>query len=155
MTGKFRDVTPYCRIRIDKEGRWYYENNEIINPLVLRSFCEALERDAQGRYLIIMESEICYVEVEDTPFVVSSIRGDPRYGLYLRMNTMETYPLDPGQLFFGNDNVLYTTLPDGMRVRFTRAAYYALALMMEEDDEGNIILMICGKPHLIYPKTPG
>ena len=102
MAAEFRDITPYCRIRIDKEGRWYYEENEIINPLVLRSFCQSLERDGQGRYRIIMNSELCYVEVEDTPFVVSAIRGDPQCGLYLRMNTMETFPLDPGKLSFGD-----------------------------------------------------
>lgn len=152
MAAEFRDITPYCRIRIDKEGRWYYEENEIINPLVLRSFCQSLEKDGQGRYRIIMNSELCYVEVEDTPFVVSAIRGDPQCGLYLRMNTMETFPLDPGKLSFGEDNVLYATLPDGMKVRFTRPAYYALALMMEEDNEGNIILTVCGKTHLICPK---
>jgi len=155
MTGEFRDVTPSCRIRIDKEGRWFYEKNEIINPLVLRSFCQALGKDEQGKYRIVMNSEICYVEVEDTPFVVSAIRGDPQCGLFFRLNTMETFPLEPGQLCFGEENVLYTMLPDGSKARFNRAAYYALALMMEEDDEGNIILIICGEPHLICPKTPG
>jgi uncharacterized protein len=153
MIGELRDVTPYCRIRIDKEGKWFYENNEIINPLVLRSFCQALEKDDQGRYRIVMDSEICYVEIEDTPFVISAIRGDPQCGLYLRMNNLETHPLDPEQLSVGEDNVLYTMLPDGMKVRFTRPAYYALALMMEEDQEGNIVLMICGKSHVIFPKS--
>lgn len=153
MNRNFRDITSTCRIRIDKEGKWFYEDNEIINPLILRSFCNALEKDEKGRYRIVMESEICYVEVEDTPFVVSAIRGDPQCGLYLRLNTMETHPLIPEHLCIGKDNVLYFML-DGMRVRFTRPAYYALALMMDEDQEGNIVLTICGKPHVIFPKQP-
>lgn len=152
MINELRDVTPYCRIRIDKDGKWYYENNEIINPLVLRSFCDALNKDEHGKYRILMDSEICYVEVEDTPFVVSTIRGDPQCGLYIRLNNMKTHPLDPELLCFGEDNVLYMILPDGMKVRFTRPAYYALALMMEEDDIGNITLMICDKSYQIFPK---
>jgi hypothetical protein len=152
MDNKLRDVTSHCRIRIDKDGKWYYENKEIINPLVIKSFCEALERDEYGRYRIVMGSEVCHIEVEDTPFVVSAVRGDPQCGLYIRLNTLETYPLDPDQLCIGENNVLYVMLPDGMKVRFNRPAYYSLALMMEEDDGGNIILNICGKNHQICPK---
>ena len=155
MESVLRDVTSHCRIRIDKDGKWYYENNEIINPLVLRSFCEALEADEHGNYRIVMDSEVCYIEVEDTPFVISAIRGDQQCGLYIRLNNFEIHPLDPNQLCVGEDNVLYMILPDGMRVRFTRQAYYSLALMMEEDDRGNIVLMICDKIYPICPKILG
>lgn len=151
MENQLRDVSSHCRIKIDKDGKWYYENCEIINPLVLRSFCEALNQDEAGRYRIVMDSEVCYVEVEDTPFVVSAIRGDPQCGLYLRLNNLETHPLNPDQLCIGKNNILYAILPGGMKVRFTRQAYYSLALMMEEDDDGNIVLMICGRAHPICP----
>jgi uncharacterized protein len=152
MERKIRDVTSHCRIRIDKDGKWYYENNEIINPMVLRSFCEALEKDETGRYRIVMESEICYIDVEDTPFVVSAIRGDPQCGIYLRLNNFQVHPLEPDRLCIGKENVLYTILPDGMKVRFTRPAYYSLALLMEQDEAGGIVLKI---KDTIYPICPG
>ena len=149
MDRQLRDVTEGCRIRIDKEGKWYYEGCEIINPLVLRAFCDALETDEQGRHRIVIGDELCYIDVEDTPFVISSIRGDPSVGLYIRLNTFQTYPLDPASLCIGQDNVLYFTLPDGMKVRFTRPAYYSLALLMEEDDaSGTIVLRI---KDIVYP----
>jgi len=150
MKQGLRDVTESCSIRIDREGRWYYEGNEIINPMVLRAFCQALMRDDQGRYCIVIEPEVCYVEVEDTPFVVSGVRGDPQVGLYVRLNTLDTHPLDPSKLSIGKDNVLYVTLPDGMKVRFTRPAYYSLALMMEEEG-GYIVLKIKDTVHPICP----
>ncbi|MCU0577613.1 MAG: DUF1285 domain-containing protein [Desulfobacterota bacterium] len=150
MKQELRDVTGNCSIRIDREGRWYYEGNEIVNPMVLRTFCQALRKDGQGRYCIVIEPEICYVEVEDTPFVISGVRGDPQVGLYVRLNTLETYPLDPSRLSIGKDNVLYLTLPEGMKVRFTRPAYYSLALMMEEAD-GFIVLRIGDTAHPICP----
>lgn len=155
MESMLRDITSSCRIRIDKEGKWYYEGNEIINSLVLRNFCDSLERDADGRYRIVMVPEICYIEVEDTPFVVSAIRGDPLTGLFLRLNTMKTYPLEPEKLRIGEENVLYAILPDGMKVRFTRPAYYTLALMMEEDRCGNIVLKTGDAVHPICPARKG
>lgn len=151
MKSKLRDVTSSCRIRIDKEGKWYFEGNEIINPLVLRAFCEALETDEEGRHRIVIRDELCYIEVEDTPFVISSVRGDQAVGLYLRLNTLETFPLDPTRLCIGQDNVLYAVLENGMKVRFTRNAYYSLAFMMEEDQRGNIILKIKDIPYTICP----
>jgi len=151
MERQLRDVTEGCTIRIDKDGRWYYQGLEIINPLVLRAFCEALEMDDQGRYRIIIDNELCYIDVEDTPFVISSIRGDQSVGLYLRLNTLETYPLDPACLTIGADNILYATLESGMKVRFTRSAYYALALMMEEDGNGMIVLRIGDTEYPICP----
>jgi hypothetical protein len=151
MDRQLRDVTGGCRIRIDKEGSWFYDGCEIINPLVLRAFCNALETDAHGRHRIVIGDELCYIDVEDTPFVISSIRGDPTIGLYVRLNTLETYPLDPTQLSIGKDNILYVTLPGDMKVRFSRRAYYNLALMMEEDENGIIVLKIRDTAYPICP----
>jgi hypothetical protein len=151
MELQMRDVTEGCRIRIDKEGKWFYEGCEIINPLVLRAFCNALETDEHGRHRIVIGDELCYIEVEDTPFVISGIRGDPAIGLYVRLNTLETFPLDPTQICIGRDNILYTTLENGMKVRFNRSSYYSLALMMEEDENGIIVLKI---RDIKYPICP-
>ena len=151
MGHQMRDVTEGCRIRIDKEGKWFYEGCEIINPLVLRAFCNALETDEHGRHRIVIGNELCYIEVEDTPFVISGIRGDPAIGLYVRLNTLETFPLDPTRICIGQDNILYTTLENGMKVRFNRSSYYSLALMMEEDENGMIVLKI---RDIKYPICP-
>lgn len=153
MNTQLRDVTENCPIRIDKEGRWYYEDKEIINENVLAAFCNALEKDHEGKYRIVIESELCYVHVEDTPFVVSSIRGDEETGLYVLLNTSALHRLDPSTLSIGENNVLYCRLQDGMKVRFTRAAYYMLALMMEEDEKGNITLTAGGKVFSICSDT--
>jgi hypothetical protein len=149
MQTGLRDVTEYCSIRIDKDGRWYYEGNEIINEHVLAAFCNALEKDNDGRYRIVIEQEVCYVEVEDTPFVVASIRGDTRKGLSVLLNTAAVHELDPATLSIGENNVLYCTLQDGMRVRFSRAAYYLLAQMMEKDNKGNIVLKTGNTVHVV------
>jgi hypothetical protein len=150
MPTELRDVTSGCAIRIDKDGRWYYEGREIINPHILSAFCDALEEDSDGRYRLVIEPEVCYVEVEDTPFVVASIRGDTDNGLSVLLNTAAVHELDPATLSIGENNVLYCTLSDGMRVRFSRSAYYTLALMMEEDEEGNIVLKTDNTVYMVH-----
>jgi len=146
-----RDITPWCRIRIDYEGRWFYEGQEIINPGVLRTFYEALESCDDGRYRIVLGHEICYVEVEDTPFVVMTLRGDNTQGFTLILNGGQTYTLDPSTLTIGRDNIIYTQLPGGMPVRLSRPAYYLLAMAMEESPDGEIFLRV---GQHIYPILP-
>lgn len=137
-----RDVTPWCRIRINREGRWFYEDQEIINPGILQAFHEALQQCDDGRYRIVLGREMCYVEVEDTPFIVTTLRGDNFQGFTLILNNGKAYALDPATLIIGRDNVLYARLPDGMPVRLSRPAYYHLALAMEENPDGEIFLRI-------------
>ncbi|HNY66987.1 MAG TPA: DUF1285 domain-containing protein [Deltaproteobacteria bacterium] len=146
-----RDVTESCRISIDKDGKWFYQGREIVNPLVLEYFCNALEKDEHGRYRIVLEQEMCYLEVEDTPFVVASVRGEPETGLAVLLNTGSLHDLDPATLCIGDGNVMYCTVLNDMKVRFSRAAYYILALMMEEDERGDIVLRTGNKVHRISP----
>jgi uncharacterized protein len=143
-----RDVSANTRIRIDKDGRWFYEENEIIHPTILKLFCDSLETDGYGRYRIIVENELCYIDVEDAPFIVRTIRGDSECGLELLLNNQRTEPLDPETLFIGCDNIMYARLANGIPVKFSRAAYYHLALMMEENETGFICLMVKGKSYL-------
>jgi len=148
-----RDITPWCRIRIDYEGRWFYEDKEIINPGVLRTFHEALELCGDGRYRIVLGQEVCYVEVEDTPFVVMTLRGDNCQGFMLILNSGQAHPLDPATLTIGRDNILYALLPSGMPVRLSRPAYYQLAMAMEEGTNGEINLRVGQHTYPILPQT--
>ncbi|MEA2102528.1 MAG: DUF1285 domain-containing protein [Thermodesulfobacteriota bacterium] len=148
------DVTEGGSIRIDINGHWSYNGQKIINHLVIRAFYNALDRDGQGRYRIIMDQEICYIEVEDTPFIVSAIRGDNKTGVSLILNNgMEEIDLDPSKLWVENSNILYAGLDKGQKARFSRPAYYNLALMMEEDSQGRVILDIAGKAFPICMKA--
>jgi hypothetical protein len=142
-----RDVSANTKIRIDKDGRWFYEESEIIHPTILKLFCDSLEIDEQGRYRIIVENELCYIDVEDAPFIVRIIRGDCECGFELFLNNLHTEPLDPETLFFGCDNIMYARLANGIVVKFSRAAYYQLALMMEENEAGGICLRVKGKSY--------
>ena len=146
------DNIPPCLIFIDKEGRWYHQGAEMIHREFIRLFYEHMELDSQGRYIISYRGERCYVEVEDTAFVVNRVELNDQadhsgFILYLSDDSKEG--LLPGTLYVGKDNVLYCRVKDRtFPARFSRAAYYQLAEYFEEED-GNYYLSLHGEKHLI------
>lgn len=146
-----RDVSADTHIWIDKDGRWFYENSEIIHPAVLELFCDSLDIDENGKYRIIIGHELCYIEVEDAPLIVRSISGDSRCGISMVLNNRRSEPLNPEAIFIGENNILYARLESGITVKFSRPAYYSLALMMEESENGEPCLMVKGKLYRICP----
>ena len=135
-----KDDIPPCLIYIDNEGRWYHQGAEMIRRDFIRIFYKNMELDFEGRYLINWAKKPCYVEVEDTAFVVTRVTyeegngaGKGRFFLTLSDETREV--LMPDTLYTGEDNVLYCKVKDGtFPARFVRAAYYQLAEHVEEED---------------------
>ena len=151
------DDIPPCLIFIDKEGRWFHNGVEMIHLETIRLFYQHMSLDPLGRYIITLEGERCYVEVEDTPFIVRRARfmgsektDRSRYILSLSDGTEEN--LSPDTLAVGVDHVLYCRVKDqAFPARFDRAAYYQLAQHIEEK-EGIYFLPLNGKDYLIRNK---
>jgi hypothetical protein len=145
---------PPCLIFIDKEGRWFHKGAEMIHREYIRLFYEHMEMDASGRCIIVMGEDRCYVEVEDTPFVIRRVRfeeggkeGLSGCTLYLSDGTRES--LRPDTLFIGEGNVLYTRVKEGVfPARFLRPAYYQLVRHIVEED-GLYVLPLNGRKHAI------
>ena len=150
MTGTVNDGLPPCLIFIDKEGRWYHEDAEMIHRDFIRLFYQNMELDSQDRYVINWNGKRCYVEVEDTAFVVRRVvyQGgtrdqDARFVLSLSDDSKEE--LAPDTLYVGQDNVLYCRVKNrAFPARFNRSAYYQLAEYIEEEN---------GTYYLILKKT--
>jgi hypothetical protein len=131
---------PPCMIFIDKEGRWYHEGAEMIRRDFIRLFYRKMELDSEGRYVINWNGERCWVDVEDTAFVVRRAvyqdgerTGNARFVLNLSDDTEEE--LMPDTLCVGQDNVLYCRVKNRLfPARFNRASYYQLAEYIEEEN---------------------
>ncbi|OPZ59611.1 MAG: hypothetical protein BWY87_00918 [Deltaproteobacteria bacterium ADurb.Bin510] len=130
------DVSASVSLSIDREGRWYYDGQEIIHPRVLETFRQGLRCDSDGRHFIEIGGEICSVAVADAPFVVTTLRGDCQQGLRLVLNSGETVRLDPSRLRLGAGGAFYTEIRDGLQARFTRAAHALLAQEVFELEDG-------------------
>ena len=58
------------RLRVDKDGAWYHEDEEVTHPGIVSSLRAALERDAEG-YCIRIGAVRVPVVVEDDAFIGS------------------------------------------------------------------------------------
>jgi uncharacterized protein len=150
----FFDVTPYLRLFIDKDGKWYQNGVEIIHPGVLRQFMEALETDSDSHYRIRIGKEVCSVEVEDTPFVVTGVSEDRDGNVLLLLNDSTSEIFNPETFRINERNIPYSMVRNGkFPARFSRPAYYQFASRLDSDDsEETFFISLNGKKVLI--KTP-
>jgi uncharacterized protein len=134
---------PLCDIRIDKDGTWYFRGAEMFRREIVNYFYDNLRMDTSGHYLIELPGDRCFVEVEDTAFVVKAvhkIRSTPdnreEFLITLSNDTQEI--LDPVTLRIGRDNVLYCSIRNGdFEARFSRSGYYQLAEHVEYDTDND------------------
>ena len=135
-----------CGILIDKEGDWHYRGSPMQRADIVSHLCEHLRRgESSGLYIIQMGKQRCYLEVEDTPLVVTGVlhqkekAKEEQAELFLSIKHLRTnHPLDPKTLWVGRENVLYCRIMEGtIPARFLRPAYYQLAEFIREDKENH------------------
>ncbi|MBI4962685.1 MAG: DUF1285 domain-containing protein [Desulfomonile tiedjei] len=141
------DASPYLKLFIDKEGRWFQNGAEIVHPEIYRLFNQALEKSPDGGYLVRMGQEICSVEVEDAPFVVKRMIEDDHDRLLLELNDGTQEPFDPKTFWIGEQNIPYCRVKNGgFHARFSRPAYYQLARhIVTDEDEKEFFLLLDGE----------
>jgi hypothetical protein len=55
---------------LDEEGRWFHDGAAVEHPRIAEAFHRGLERALDGRYLLRLGSDWCFVEVRGTPLQV-------------------------------------------------------------------------------------
>ena len=148
-----------CGIVIDQEGDWYYRGSPMHRADIVSHLCQHLRREeSRGLYIIQMGKQRCYLEVEDTPLVVTSVlhqkekEKEDQAEIFLSIKHLRAnQPLDPETLWVGRENVLYCRVMEGtIPVRFLRPAYYQLAEFIREDKVDNrFYLLLRGKRYYI------
>jgi hypothetical protein len=139
---------------IDKEGRWFYQGEEITHRRTYLLYSRNLTLDAEGRLLVRLGKEECRVEAEDAPYIVKSVDfigpdgGAPR-DIDLLLNDETREPLRPATLKVGEKNVLYCRVREGMfAARFSRGAYQLLFPFIRHDEKGKrFFLLLAGKEY--------
>ncbi|PKN53380.1 MAG: hypothetical protein CVU55_01800 [Deltaproteobacteria bacterium HGW-Deltaproteobacteria-13] len=129
-------------IKIDKDGLWYYNGAHMFRKEILNVFFQNLKMDECGKYLIELGGDCCYLDVEDTAFVVAAVYKTklPGSGLEhidILLNDDSREKLDVNFLQAGPDNVLYCQVKEGkFTARFSRKSYYQLAEFIEQSENG-------------------
>lgn len=129
------------KLILNREGRWFHDGDPVEHERLAAALHTWIDRDAEtGRYILRVGEQWCFIEVEDAPFVVTSITttkdGEEReISLRLTDGTKEKLAYDT--LRQRPDNVLYCDVKGGkFKARFSRNAYFNLAELVElHDDE--------------------
>lgn len=146
------------KLRIDKEGRWFFQEEEITHWRTYLLFNRNLIRDEKGKLKVRIGHEECLVEPEDTPFVVKSLdfnlhpHGELK-SITLILNDASREVLIPETLFIGPENVLYCFVRNQMfTARFSRNAYQLLIPYIQHAEEENqFFLVINGQKYELRP----
>jgi hypothetical protein len=136
-----------------RDGRWYADGEAIANPRIALLFSRHLVCRPDGTYAVVLGDETAAVAIEDTPWVVTGIDGDPARGFVLALNDATREPLDPATLEIGAGNVLYCRVKGGRgRARFLRPAYYAFVRHVEPaGGRGRFAVIIGGRRYPLRP----
>lgn len=134
-------------IRFGRDGRWYADDQPIANRRIADLFSRSMTRGADGDWWLVMGDERVKVAVEDTPFVVVRVDGDPEHGFEVGLNDGLREPLDIASLQIGQDGVLACDVKQhGCRARFLRPAQAELLTHVEARD-GSYVLPLPGGAH--------
>ena len=133
----------FVDIAIDRDGRWFHEGSEIKRYELVSLFAGLLRREEDGCYYLVTPVEKVEVDVALHPLMVVDAtpmvtEGEPVLALVL--NTGGVFPLDAEtglQPEARAAGASYVNLPNGLSALFTRAAWYRLVELA--DDDGNIV----------------
>ena len=74
------------KIKFGKDGRWYSDDEPIPNRAICRLFSRALKVLPNGRGRLELGEDKADVTIEDTPWVVLAVEGDPTRGFTVVLN---------------------------------------------------------------------
>lgn len=147
---------PPGTFRIDREGAWRHEGQEVTHPGVLGNLWANLRVDAQGHYLQVGPARIA-VEVEDAPFVVTRAEVPSPGGpgtLRVHLSDGSEEALDPAGLWIGPRQAPYCRVKSGRFVaRFSVAAWLQLAELVEEEPGTGRAVLVLGARRIPLART--
>jgi uncharacterized protein len=147
----FWAIDPTRKISFGKDGWWYANDERIQNRRINVLFSQYLRKTPAGTYEIAIGWDKVAVEIDDAPYVVTRVTGEPEQGFILRLNDESEEPLDPSTLYVGQEHVLYCRVKGREHIaRFLRPAYYQLTAYVQEDAaSGSFLLRVGNTTHTI------
>jgi hypothetical protein len=138
-------------IRLDAEGRFWHEGAEVTHHGLRAALWRWLDRNPDGRYVLRLdERRFVYLDVDDAPFVVRSLRWDGERAR-LRLSDDSEEELLYRTLRISPSGAVYAKVKGGrLDARFATAAWGALQERIVERD-GRAELDAAGGPYLLAP----
>ena len=129
------------KLRIDREGTWYYHDSAIQRKEMVCLFASALTRDVDGGHWLATPAELVPVVVEDAPFIavemfVAGVGYQQQISFRTNVDEIvtvdEVYPLIVESEAETGEPRPYVGLRRRLRARLTRAVFYELVALSEE-----------------------
>src|SRR6478752_1345490 len=91
-------------IRLDADGRFWHEGAEVTHHGLRAALWRWLDRNPDGRWVLRLdERRFVYLDVEDAPYAVASLRFEgPR--IFIRLSDDSEEELDYASLRLANDS---------------------------------------------------
>ncbi|EHR41118.1 DUF1285 domain-containing protein [Alishewanella jeotgali] len=152
---------PFCGdlpLRIDSQGRWWYQDGEITRPGLIKLFASVLIRQGDD-YFLQTPAEKVRIQVEDAPFIAVSSdwqAGPTGPELWLTTNLQDKVPVCADYPLLlqqhGGQQLPYLMLWRGLSARLHRNLYYQLLdqAQLQQDGAGSrAVLYSGGQPYLL------
>jgi hypothetical protein len=141
-------------IRLDAEGRFWHEGAEVAHAGMRAAFYRWLDRNPDGRWVLRLdENRFVYLDVDDAPFVIRSLRweGDRAF---VQLSDESEEELAYATLRLRSDRP-YATVKGRFDARLATAAWSALEPRLA-DENGKFVLDAAGARHEIRaePQPP-
>jgi hypothetical protein len=154
-------------IRIDRDGRFIHEGEEVRHEGLRRALFRWLDAEPDGRVVLRLDAErFAYVDVDDTPLVARAARLDgvgAGERVLLALSDGAEEPLDPATLTLDGAGVLRARVRGGkLAARLDTSAVAALADRLSEPAAGGpdrpghpalATLTLGGRRHPIPPRS--
>lgn len=139
------------RLRVDRDGAWFHEDEEVTHAGILANLRSNLRVDAEGHYLQIGPVRVP-VEVADAPFVVVRVEREGER-VMMTLNDLSREPLAPETLTVTTDGVPYCRVKGAVfAARFSRAAAYQFLQHVECDEAGRASLVLGDRRYPLGPE---
>jgi hypothetical protein len=123
-------------VKLDADGRFWHQGVEVTHHGLRAAFWRWLDRNPDGRWVLRLDANrFVYLDVEDAPFVVRSLRWEDGQAR-LRLSDDSEQWLDPSTLRLDPKGVAYCAAKGRFTARFSTAAWNALSEKIVERDGG-------------------
>ena len=148
-------------MRIAKDGSWFYMGTPIGRPALVRLFSTVLRKDPE-RYVLVTPVERVGIAVEDVPFLAVAMRvegeGERRVLHFTTNLDDETFAGPEHPMRFQRDPNggcrPYVRVRGGLEARLTRALYYDLIALAEEEMIDGVPMLVVRSGGVSFPIAP-
>lgn len=133
-------------IRLDDQGRFWHDGAMVENAALAKALHGWISRHPDdGRYVLTNGYDWTYFVVDDAPYYVVRAEVRPE-GVWLTLSDQTQEWLAPERMRAGEGGAIYVGVKGGeFEAKFTRHAQTSLGSALEEDEAGEVVLVVGGR----------